>query len=99
MEKILIEMALVSGCSATECSYNRNNACQARAITVGDGAHAACDTYCESSQRAKSGSGSAGIGACKMAGCKFNDGLECMASSVRVGRVQSRVNCMTFSPR
>lgn len=99
MKKITIEMPVVSECSATECAYNRDNACQARAITVGDGVHAGCDTYCKSSQRAKASVGAAGIGACKMAGCKFNDGLECMAQSIQIGRVQNKVNCMTFSTR
>lgn len=99
MESITIEMPVVSECSATECAYNRNRACQARAITVGNGVHAGCDTYCDSTQRAKRSLASAGIGACKMADCKFNDGLECMAPSIQMGRVQKQVNCMTYSAR
>lgn len=99
MKKICIEMPVVSECSATECAYNRDKACQARAITIGDGIHAGCDTFWESSQRAKPGMGSAGIGACKITGCKFNEGLECMTESILVGRVQNKVNCMTFSAR
>lgn len=99
MEKICIEMPIVSECSATECAYNSDKACQARAITVGDGIHAGCDTFWQSSQHAKSGMGSAGIGACKIAGCKFNESLECMTESIKVGHVHNKVNCMTFAAR
>lgn len=99
MEKICIEMPVVAGCSATECAYNLDQACQARAISVGDGIHPGCDTYMKSSQHAKSGMGSAGIGACKVAGCKFNEGLECMSENIMVGHVQNQVNCMTFAAR
>lgn len=99
MEKICIEMPVVSACSATECAYNRDKACHARAITIGDGVHAGCDTFCQSTQRAKTNMSSAGIGACKMTGCSFNEGLECMAQSIQIGRIQNQVNCMTFSAR
>ena len=99
MEKICIEMPVVSACSATECAYNHDQACHARAITIGNGVHAGCDTFCQSTQHAKTGAGAAGIGACKMTGCSFNEGLECMAQSIQIGRVQNQVNCMTFSAR
>lgn len=99
MEKICIEMPVVSECSATECAYNHNKACQARAISVGDGIHPGCDTFMKGSQRANPSMGSAGIGACKIAACKFNEGLECMTESIKVGHVQNSVNCMTFMTR
>jgi len=99
MEKICIEMPIVSECAATECAYNHDKACQARAISIGDGIHPGCDTFGEGSQRAKPSMGSAGIGACKTTGCKFNEGLECMTDSIKVGHVQNQVNCMTFSAR
>lgn len=98
MDKICIEMPVVSACAATECAYNRDRTCQARAITVGDGVHAGCDTFCKSSQHARAGPGPAGVGACKMTGCKYNDGLECVAESIKVGRAWNQVTCMTFAP-
>lgn len=98
MKTICIEMPVVSECSATECSYNLNKACQARAITIGDRTHPGCDTFMQGAQRARVG-GRAGIGACKTTSCKFNDGLECMTDTIRVGLVQNEVNCMTFMAR
>ena len=99
MENICIEMPVVSECAATECAYNLNKACHARAITVGDGTHPGCDTFIKGSPHATGGGQSAGIGACKTASCKFNKGLECMTDSIRVGLVQNKVNCMTYSAR
>jgi hypothetical protein len=99
MEKICIEMPIVSECAVSECAYNLNKACQARAITIGNGITPGCDTFLQGSQQAAEGGRTAGIGACKTAGCKFNEGLECMADSIRVGHVQNNVNCMTFAAR
>lgn len=99
MEKICIEMPVVSECAATECAYNLNKACHARAITIGDGIHPDCDTFLQGSRQAQKGGQTAGIGACKTTGCKFNEGLECMTDSIRVGHVQNKVNCMTYSAR
>lgn len=99
MEKVCIEMPIVSACAATECAYNLNKACHARAITVGDGVHPGCDTYIKASRQAADSGHAAGIGACKTASCKFNEGLECMADSVSVGYVQNKVNCITFAAR
>lgn len=99
MVKICIEMPVISECSATECAYNHDKACQARAITVGDGINPGCDTFLEGSQHAMPSMDSAGIGACKITGCKFNESLECMTESIMVGHVQNKVNCMTFSAR
>jgi len=39
MKTITIETPLVSECSVTECAYNLNSDCHARAITIGDGVH------------------------------------------------------------
>jgi hypothetical protein len=41
----------------------------------------------------------AGVGACKSTDCKFNEDLECMTDSIRVGRAGQEINCMTYSPR
>jgi hypothetical protein len=99
MKKITIEMPVVKKCSADECAYNVGSNCQARAITIGDSIHPACDTFVDGVPQAKQSNHSAGIGACKTAGCKFNDGLECMADSIQVGMVRSEANCMTYALR
>lgn len=99
MEKICIEMPVVSECAATECAYNINKDCHARAITIGDGIHPGCDTFLPSSKKAKGGGRTAGIGACKTTNCKFNEGLECMTDSISVCHVQNKVSCTTYSAR
>lgn len=96
MKKICLEMPIVTKCMASECVYNLNSNCHARAITIGDSLQPGCDTYMAGSRHAKSVNQIAGIGACKTVGCKFNNDLECMADSIQVGMVKNKANCMTF---
>ncbi len=97
MPKVTIEMPNVSACSVQECAYNTNNACHARAITVGDGMHAMCDTFFKSAAHSAEKSRIAGVGACKVNNCVYNDDLECQAESINVGHRQGSVECLTFS--
>lgn len=96
MNKITIEMPLVTSCSASQCAYNEHSACHARAITIGDTEHPGCDTYLAGSAHTHH-MRLAGIGACKMSNCKFNEDLECMAENVKVGLVLHDANCLTYS--
>lgn len=98
MKQMTIEMPLVAACSATRCAYNVNTACHARAITIGDGVHPGCDTFLAGSGHTKESKRMAGIGACKVSSCKFNEDLECVTDSIRVGLISDKVNCMTFMP-
>lgn len=99
MKKITIEMPAVTKCMASECAYNVNSNCHARAITIGDSAHPGCDTFLKGTRHIKQVQQIAGIGACKTATCKFNDDLECMAENVQVGMVKNEANCTTFALR
>jgi hypothetical protein len=99
MKQITIEMPLVAECAATECAYNMNRACHARAITIGDGMHAGCDTFLAGSSHTKESKRMAGIGACKVSHCQYNEDLECVTDSIRVGMIGDKVNCMTFTAR
>ncbi len=99
MKKIMLEMPLVSQCSASDCSYNISSNCHARAITIGDSTHPGCDTFMDGAHHTKHADLTAGIGACKMGNCKFNDDLECMADTIRVGMRGSKANCMTYASR
>lgn len=99
MQRISIEMPVVSGCAATECAYNHAQACQARAITVGDSEHAGCDTFVQNSVSSRINMAPAGIGACKMQDCQFNEGLECMTDAIQVGHARSGVDCLTYAVR
>lgn len=99
MNKITLEMPMVTNCMASECAYNVNSSCHARAITIGDSAHPGCDTFLKGSRHIMQAQRIAGIGACKTASCKFNDDLECMADNVQVGMVSNEANCTTFALR
>jgi hypothetical protein len=97
--RITIEMPSVLACEATQCAYNVEESCHARAITVGDGTHPACDTFFPATQHTDSIGTTAGVGACKVTSCRFNDDLECSASGVRVGTHEGHADCVTFSPQ
>ena len=97
MKKICLEMPAVTKCMANDCVYNVSSNCHARAITIGDSIHPACDTFQAGARHAKSVAQVAGIGACKAVGCKFNDDLECIAESIQVGMVKNEANCTTFA--
>jgi hypothetical protein len=87
----------IQSCSATTCAYNENSSCHAGAITVA-GDNAACGTFVEISFRAGVEAGGV-VGACHRSECKFNDKLECTASSVQVGAGKDVADCLTYEAR
>jgi Domain of Unknown Function (DUF1540) len=97
MKKISVEMPLITKCMASDCAYNVNSNCHARAITVGDSTRPHCDTFLSGSSHIKQVKRIAGIGACKTASCKFNEDLECVAENIQVGMIKSKANCITFA--
>jgi hypothetical protein len=99
MKCLSIEMPLVSQCSVSECAYNANSCCHARAITVGDGLHPGCDTYLFSDPHSRAQQRTAGVGACKVSACQHNDDYECMADSITVGSAGGQVTCLTYHHR
>ncbi len=92
-----IEMPGVRSCKATQCAYNREKVCHARAITIGDGTHPCCDTFFQSRAHV-SGSQKAGVGACKVSICQHNDNFECQARSIELARQDCPADCATFVP-
>ncbi len=104
MKTISISMPMVQNCSVSECAYNAGNGCHAKAITIGDNSNPACDTYfCASTPSAGEHTGNpgpaAGVGACKVDGCRHNKDYECMAEAISVGHRVDHVNCLTYAPR
>ncbi|WP_346837248.1 DUF1540 domain-containing protein [Microbulbifer sp. SAOS-129_SWC] len=94
---IATDMPEVAQCAATQCAFNANTACHARAITIGSPDAPDCDTYFGNSSHTHSGR-TAGVGACKMADCKHNDDLECAADSIQVGpNGGGSINCLTYT--
>jgi hypothetical protein len=94
--KFSLEMASVSSCEVTRCAYNVDGACHAKAITVGDGVHAGCDTYVSSDRHTADDVAQAGVGACKVAVCRYNVELECGAREIAVGAGENGAECLTF---
>ena len=91
----LLNMSGVSECSIGECAYNSHQTCHAIAITVGDGDQPMCDTFLVADAHSHD-KGHAGVGACKVSTCQHNHALECSAGHILVGKLESRVRCMTY---
>lgn len=93
-----MEMPAVNACSVEECAYNREQACHALAITIGDTRQAHCDTFFRSAT--KGGAPSIGkVGACKVADCIHNTDFECQAPGITVGHQGDLVDCLTYQAR
>lgn len=72
---ISVDMTAVEACAVTECAYNLDSDCHAKAITIGDGPHPGCDTFLDGSSGHTGSTGIAGVGACKIVGCRHNQDL------------------------
>lgn len=94
-----IQMPTITKCSATECSYNKNNECHTLAITVGDASHPACDTFFKAGHKGGVPDAKGGVGACKSENCQYNVLLECSAKMINVGYHQGHADCTTFTAR
>lgn len=93
-----MEMPVVQECVVEDCTYNRDNACHALAITVGDARHARCDTFFTASTKGGDPATTGRVGACKVSSCRHNEQFECRAPGITVGYVENEVDCMTFEP-
>jgi hypothetical protein len=95
--KMTLEMPCIQDCSVSACTYNHDQSCHARAVTIGDGAHPGCDTFFSNGSHCKSKS-MAGVGACKISTCMHNADFECQAGEVSIGMGGGGACCTTFSP-
>ena len=95
--EMTINVPVVSGCTAGECAYNVDEQCHARAITIGDGVHAGCDTFLSATKHIRDNQQVAGVGACKVSGCVHNEDFECIADQIEVGQRAGDINCLTFT--
>ncbi|OII61242.1 hypothetical protein BJP40_06875 [Streptomyces sp. CC53] len=93
-----MDMPVISECSVDDCAYNREQACHALAITVGDTHKAHCDTFFTSASKGGDPDTTGRVGACKVANCRHNARYECQAPGITVGYVQHEVDCLTFEP-
>lgn len=93
---ITIEMSMVAECSHEECAYNTGKSCHAKAITVGDSINPLCDTVLHRADNVHATDIHAGVGACKVSDCSFNEDLECTADSIAIGLQNDNARCMTY---
>lgn len=98
MREFSIEMPEVKKCEVSQCVYNMENNCHARAITVGDGSNAMCDTFADLSMH-NSRREIAGVGACKVSSCTFNNDYECQAENITIGKFENQAKCTTYAAR
>jgi hypothetical protein len=89
-----MDMSMIMKCTTANCAYNAGGICHTLAITVGP--HAECNTFVHASARGGFKDIKGGIGACLAADCKFNEKLECKASSVNVAGHEKHADCETF---
>ena len=97
--KMTLDMPMIEVCDAPTCIYNLNDACHAKAITIGDGVSPGCDTFMSAAQRVKNAALRAGVGACKVSGCQYNTDYECGAEGISVASRGEGVFCMTYLPQ
>lgn len=97
--KLTLELPDVSACDVEQCAYNVENTCHARAITVGDKIHPACDAFFPAQRHVKARATHAGVGACSVIVCRYNVDYQCDATAIRVGVHKDHADCLTFEAR
>lgn len=91
-------MPKVVDCVVKQCFYNMDGRCHALGINIG-GSTPCCDTFNETTPRCVDVDVSAGVGACKVRMCRFNDCLMCCADGVRIKWDNGIAKCDTYKPR
>ena len=86
----------VARCSVTDCCYNHNFECHAKAIQVGDEHTPACDTYTKGRPQCGTDDEEADVGACKVSECEYNQNRLCQAPQIVVGWKDSMAECLTY---
>lgn len=93
-----MDMPTVNECQVEACAYNRDRACHALAITVGNSRHAECETFFSTPTKGGDPATTGRVGACKMADCNYNMQFECQAPGIVVGYQEQVVDCLTYAP-
>jgi hypothetical protein len=73
--------------------------CSALAITVGASPHPVCDTFMLAQEKGGVANAQAGVGACKVATCKYNQSFECTAEAIKVDYHERHADCSTFEEK
>lgn len=91
-------MPSIMQCEEKECAFHRASKCHAFAITVGgpDDMRPNCDTFFKTATCCGKEEVLAGVGACKVLTCKFNELLLCLAPQVHVQVYNGQAECATY---
>lgn len=92
------EMAEIIDCDARECLYNTNGQCSTFAITVGS-TEPCCDTFMNAAGKGGIPGIVAGVGACHMSSCAYNNMFECTAEGIHVSVHDKHADCGTYQVR
>lgn len=95
--EITLKMSVVTRCDVSDCAYNLEQTCNARAITIGDGVLPGCDTFFSNSTHTHEVNQMTGVGACKVTSCMHNLEFECGAESIIVGHSKAGIRCLTYA--
>jgi len=92
------QMPSVGQCQEKGCGFNRGSKCHAFAITVGgpDDLRPNCDTFFATRSQCGKEDVLAGVGACKVLACKFNEHLLCLAPHVDVQVYNGQAECASY---
>ena len=93
-----MDMPQVKKCNAEMCAFNKNHACHALAITVGDQHAARCDTFWDRGTEGGDVREIGRVGACKMEDCEYNHDLCCTAPGIEVRYNNEGPVCVTYNP-
>lgn len=92
------QMPRIMQCEEKECAFNRASKCHAFAINVGGptDVRPKCDTFFKTRTPCGREDVLAGVGACKVLTCKFNELLMCLAPRVHVQVYNGQAECATY---
>jgi Domain of Unknown Function (DUF1540) len=92
------QMPSIRYCEEKGCGFNNKTKCHAFAITVGgpNDIRPNCDTFFETRSQCGKEGVLAGVGACKVLTCKFNEELLCRAPNINVQVYNGQAECGTF---
>ena len=92
------QMPPIIQCKERNCGFNKGSKCHAFAITVGgpNDLRPNCDTFFETKSQCGVEDVLAGVGACKVLTCEFNEHLLCLAPNVDVQVYNGQAECATY---
>jgi|WetSurMetagenome_2_1015567.scaffolds.fasta_scaffold40242_4 hypothetical protein len=94
----MMKMSEILDCDVEQCAHNKDEKCNALAINVG-GSGPVCHAFVKAAAKCVQPAVTAGVGACKMKDCEFNDCLSCTASGIDVHWRNGQAICDTYKLR